>query len=92
MLSIKVECVNVKLLDDVSIGCNFTELRAPITLLSVGEQPLASRGILFGGVEKAPRAGLGDNPNRPALCRSRSGRFAVWMEEERERRGRVRFG
>lgn len=31
------------------------------------EQPLPSLGILPGGVEKAPRAGLGDNPNRPAL-------------------------
>ena len=67
-MSIKVEWVNVNLLDDVSIYRNFMELptdsgRALDDLvddLVVGrEQPLQSRGILLGGVEKAPRAGPG---------------------------------
>jgi hypothetical protein len=62
--SIKVECVNVKLLDDCCIYCAFINLQT--ILLSVNRQlfairnkPLADPRILFSGVEKAPQAGLG---------------------------------
>src|SRR5258708_180831 len=65
--------------------------RAVDNLVSLEEQPLASRGILLGGVEKAPRAGLGDNPNRPALCRSREADSRVgWSRNAPARKGAFR--
>jgi hypothetical protein len=62
--SIKVECANVKVLDDVSIIIVFSWLQEVIAhdcrrLFPIQNKLLARLRILLPGVEKAPRAGLG---------------------------------